>query len=219
MSFPEFLASEWQSLLSLTLEHAYLTLAAVAIATVIAVVAGTVVFRLADRGWTQPRQALLATTGVFLTIPSFALFGLFIPLTGLGFRTVLIPLVMYSLLPIVRNTITGLEEVDSAVVESARGMGMSGLQRLVRIELPMAWPVILTGIRVATLLTVGIAAIGAVVNGPGLGGPIFDGLSRLGGAGAVNDVLAGTLGTALLAMVFDLAFQLVGTVTTSRGIR
>ena len=86
-----------------------------------------------------------------------------------------VALVMYSLLPIVANTIVGLREVDPAIVESAQGMGMSRAQRLLRIELPLAWPVILTGMRVSTLIALGIAAIGAYINGPGLGNDIFDG--------------------------------------------
>ena len=128
-------------------------------------------------------------------------------------------LVLYGLLPIVRNTIVGLREVDPAIVESAQGMGMGRTERLWRIEMPLAWPVILTGMRVSTLVLIGIAAIGAYINGPGLGNEIFSGLSRIGSATALSQALAGTLGVVLLAIVFDLAYVLVSRLTTSKGIR
>ena len=100
----------------------------------------------------RARETVLAVTGSFLTIPSFALFILLLGPLGLGWRPVLFALVLYGLMPIVRNTITGLREVDPAIVESAKGMGYSRRQRLLRIELPLAWPVIITGVRVTSLI-------------------------------------------------------------------
>ena len=129
-------------------------------------------------GWVRSRTPVLGVAAIFLTIPSLALFAIFVPIVGIGDRGPLLALFMYSLLPIIRNTVTGLEEVDRAVVESAKGMGLSAVQRLVRVELPLAWPVILTGIRVATLLNTGIAAIAVLVGGSGLGTYIRDGLTR-----------------------------------------
>jgi osmoprotectant transport system permease protein len=126
---------------------------------------------------------------------------------------------MYSLLPIVANTIVGLRQVDPAIVESAQGMGLTRVQRLWRIELPLAWPVVLTGMRVATLITLGIAAIGAYINGPGLGNEIFAGLSRISSPNALNQVLGGTLGVVVLAILFDLFYVVLKRLTTSRGIR
>ncbi|NED52032.1 ABC transporter permease subunit, partial [Micromonospora aurantiaca] len=99
--------------------------------------------------------------------------------------------VLYAVFPILRNTITGLDGVPGPVEEAARGMGMSPAARMLRIRLPLAWPVVLTGVRVATIMTVAIAAIAAAVAGPGLGGLIFGGLARIGGANALNDTLAG----------------------------
>ncbi|MDQ3885763.1 MAG: ABC transporter permease, partial [Actinomycetota bacterium] len=151
--------------------------------------------------------------------PSLALFGLFIPVFGLGTTPVVVALVMYALLPIVRNAIVGLRQVDPAVVESAQGMGMSRPQCLWRIELPLAWPVVLTGMRVATLIVVGIAAIGAYISGPGLGNDIFNGLARIGSATALNLVLGGLLGVIVIAILFDLCYVLLFRLTTSRGIR
>jgi osmoprotectant transport system permease protein len=127
--------------------------------------------------------------------------------------------VLYGLLPIVRNTIVGLREVDPAVVESAQGMGMGRTQRLLRIELPLAWPVIVTGMRVSTLILIGIAAIGAYIQGPGLGQLIFSGLSEIGSATALNEVLAGTAGVIVLAVLFDLVYVVISRLTIRRGIR
>lgn len=167
----------------------------------------------------KSRGAVLAVTSAFLTIPSFALFVLLLPLVGLGTPPVVIALTLYGLLPIVRNTITGLREVDPAIVESAQGMGLGRRQRLLRIELPLAWPVILTGIRVATVILVGITTIGTIVLGPGYGELIFGGLGKVGTPVAVDMVLAGILGVIVVAILFDAAFTLLGKLTTSRGVR
>lgn len=213
-SFLSYLEFTWQDLLGLAIEHAIIVAEALAIATVIGVGLGVATYRSQ-----RPRELVLAVTGTFLTIPSLALFPLFIPIFGLGTLSVLVGLVMYALLPIVRNTIVGLLEVDPAVVESAQGMGMGRAQRLLRIELPLAWPVVLTGMRVSTVLLVGIAAIGAYVSGPGLGNDIFEGITTFGSANALNLVLGGTLGVIILAVLFDLLYALLFRITTPRGIR
>ncbi len=215
-SFWTYLDFARDDVLELTIDHALVVIIAVGLATVIGVVLGVLTYR-TDR----PRELVLAVTGTFLTIPSLALFGLFIaiPMLGLGGRSVVVGLVMYGLLPIVRNTIVGLREVDPAIVESAQGMGMARTERLWRIELPLAWPVILTGMRVSTLVLIGIAAIGAYINGPGLGELIFSGLARIGSATALNQVLAGILGIMVLAVLFDLVYVAISRFTTSKGIR
>lgn len=212
--FLDFLASRFDDLITVGLEHVVLVAVSVALATVIGVGLGVATYRTE-----RPREIALAVTGSFLTIPSFALFILMIPFFGIGAPPVIVALTMYGLLPIVRNTITGLREVDVATVESAQGMGMSRGQRLVRIELPMAWPVIITGVRVTTLILVGIATIGALIAGPGYGQFIFDGLARVGSPVAINLVLAGTLGVIVVAILFDALLTLLGKLTTSRGIR
>lgn len=159
------------------------------------------------------------TASVIFTIPSLALFGLMVPLFGLGVLPAVTALTLYAMLPIIRNGIVGLQNVDKNMVDAARGMGMSRMAILLRIELPLAWPVVLTGIRVATQLTMGMGAIAAYVSGPGLGDQIFSGLARLGGANALNAILAGTVGIVILALVFDAAYVLIGRLTTSRGLR
>ena len=214
MSFWEYLDRERDDLIELGIEHAQVVLMAVAIAVVVGVTLGVLTYRT-----TTPRLAVLAVTGAFLTIPSIALYGYLLTVLGLGTRTALVALVLYALLPIVRNTITGLREVDPAVVESAQGMGMPRWRRLLRIELPLAWPVIIAGIRVSTQILVGIAAIAAVINGPGLGKDIFRSLARVGTPTAVNQALAAVLGIVILGLLLDIAYLLIGRLTTSRGLR
>lgn len=214
MTFFEFLERRYDDLITVTLEHVVIVGISVVLSTVIGVLLGIATYR-------RPRERalVLAITGSFLTIPSFALFILMIPILGIGAPPVIVALTMYGLLPIVRNTITGLREVDVAIVESAQGMGMNHGQRLRSIELPMAWPVIITGVRVTTLILVGIATIGSVVDGPGLGAFIFDGLARVGSPVAVNLVVAGMLGVIVVAILFDTFLTMLGKLTTSRGIR
>lgn len=209
-----FWARRWDDILELLGEH----LAVVAVALVIAMVIGVGVGMLV---WDKPlpRSAVITAAGVALTIPSLALLALLIPAVGLGWTPTVIALVMYSLLPIVRNTVVGLREVSPAIMESAMGMGMTPLTVLVRVQLPMAWPIILTGVRVAAQLTIGVAAIAAYVAGPGLGQFIFQGLSSLGSKNALNFALTGTLGVVLLALVVDAAFVAITRSTTSRGLR
>ncbi|MBA3780965.1 MAG: ABC transporter permease [Nocardioides sp.] len=206
----------WQDLVGLALDHAVVVIISVVLSTLIGVGLGVATYRTQ-----RPRELVLAITGTLLTIPSLALFTLLIqlPLLGLGAPSVVVALTLYGLLPIVRNTIVGLRGVDPAVVESAQGMGMSRTRRLWAIELPLAWPVVLTGVRVSTLLLIGIAAIGAYINGPGLGDEIFSGLARIGSASALNQVLAGTLGVIVLAILFDLVYVVITRLTTSKGIR
>lgn len=213
-SFRLYLEFTWEDLVQYAIDHAVIVAISVLIATVIGVGLGVTTYRTE-----RPRELVLAVTSTFLTIPSLALFTLLIqvPLFGLGAKSVVVALVMYGLLPIVRNTIVGLREVDPAIVESAQGMGMTRAERLWRIELPLAWPVVLTGVRVATLLLIGIAAIGAYINGPGLGEPIFG--ASIGSAVAANQVLAGTLGVVVLAILFDLVYVVIFRFTIPKGIR
>ncbi|MGI8657920.1 MAG: ABC transporter permease [Candidatus Limnocylindria bacterium] len=214
MSMFDYLAAQGDRLFGLAIEHFLIVLLSVSISTVIGVSLGILTYRTSG-----PRVASLAVTGIFLTIPSFALFGLLIPVLGLGATPAVVALVMYGLLPIVRNTITGLRSVDPAIVESAQGMGMGRYRRLLRIELPLAWPIIITGIRVAAVIIVGIAAIAAVVNGPGLGKDIFRALARVGTPTAVPQALSAVLGIIIIAILIDLAFMVVARLTTSKGIR
>jgi osmoprotectant transport system permease protein len=201
-------------ILTLVGEHLLVVALALAFATIIGVGVGLLV-------WDNRVGRSLAVTSaaVILTIPSLALLAAMIPLFGLGWVPTLIGLTLYSLLPIIRNTVVGLREVSPAIMESAKGMGMSPGRVMLTVQLPMAWPVIVTGVRVAAQLTIGIAAIGAYVGGPGLGQMIFQGLSSLGSKNALNFAITGTLGVVVLALVVDAAFTFITKYTTSKGLR
>jgi osmoprotectant transport system permease protein len=215
VSFLEFLERQQDRIVRLSLEHLVLVLEALAIGTVLGVALGIAVAR-------RPaaRAVVLGTAGLILTVPSFALFSLLLGLIGrLGTAVVLPGLVLYSLLPIIRNTVTGLQSVDPAVVESAKGVGMGPARRPLRIELPLAWPIVLAGVRVSAVLLVGIAALGALVRGPGLGELIFAGLRIIGSPNAANLALAGTLAIVVIAVLLDAMFLVLARLTTSKGIR
>ena len=214
MSFWEYLGNRHQQLLADALQHASAVLQCMVVATLIGVLIGVLTYRSEWAG----NLATLTTSGI-LTIPSLAMIGLLIPIVGLGVAPTVIALTLYGLLPIVRNCVVGLRGVDPALVDAARGIGMSRLAQLLRVELPLAWPPILTGIRVATQMLMGIAAIAAYASGPGRGNVIFRGLASLGSANALNQVLAGTLGIIILALLFDAAYVVLGRLTIPRGIR
>lgn len=200
--------------LSVTVEHAKLVLTAMAFGVLIGLTLGIVIHRVSAL-----RSPVLGILGIFLTLPSLALFAVFVPVVGIGDTGPIIALAMYALLPITRNTVTGLQEVDRAVVESAKGMGLSAVQRLVKVELPLAWPVILTGIRVSTLLATGIAAIAVLVGGTGLGVYIQDGLTRYPLPNSVEAMWIAVAFTVGLALVFDTCFALLRKLTTSKGLQ
>ena len=153
-SWTGFVSDNLDGILARSLEHLTLVAGVMLAATVFSVVLGIVLME-------RPlaRQIALGVAGVLLTIPSLALFAVFIPLVGIGNRPAQIALFLYAILPILRNTVTGLGGVDEAVVESARGMGMGPLQQLLRVRVPLAWPVVMAGVRVSTQLVTGIAAI------------------------------------------------------------
>ncbi|MEW2488673.1 ABC transporter permease [Streptomyces sp. NPDC048411] len=214
MSFWEYLGNQHQQLLTDAYQHVSAVFQCMVIATVLGILIGIVTYRSSWGG-----SLAITTTAVILTIPSLAAIGLLIPLVGLGVPPTVITLTMYGLLPVVRNSIVGLRGVDPSVVDAAKGIGMSRFARLCRVELPLAWPPILTGIRVSTQMLMGIAAIAAYASGPGLGNEIFRGIASLGSANALNQVLAGTLGIVILALLFDAAYVLLGRLTIPRGIR
>lgn len=211
--FLEYLTENSTRLLFLAQQHAELVLLSVAISAVLGVG-----LALGTESMPRVRHALLSVTGTMLTVPSFALFALMIPLLGLGVAPTIAALVVYGIFPILRNTVTGIESVDPAVIDAARGNGMGRSERIRTVVLPLAWPVILNGMRTATIMLVATAAIGAVVRGPGLGDLIFRGLTRIGGANALNEALAGVIGIVLVALVLDLLFILIAKFTTVRGL-
>ena len=210
----DFVSERRQQLLTDSYLHVSAVVQSVVIAGVIAVLIGIAVYR-------SPIGSAVATglASTVLTLPSFALLGLLIPILGLGVAPTVPALVLYGLLPIIRNTIIGLASVDPAITDAARGVGMNRLRVLGRIELPLAWPSILAGIRVSTQMLMGILAIAAYAKGPGLGNLIFSGLSRVGSPTAVPQALTGTVLIVILALVLDGLLVLLGRLTTSRGLR
>ena len=210
----DYVGDRWSDVWAASWDHFMLVIQVMIVATALSVAVG-----IAVRNNATLRNIALGVAGVLITIPSLALFTIFIPIVGLGFKPAFIALLLYAILPILRNTITGLREVDPNVLESARGMGLNGTQRLLRVQLPLAWPVILAGIRVSTLITTGFAAIATLVAGPGLGIFIKDGLRRLGLPLSMESVWTGTIFTILLALVLDAVLSTIGRFTTSRGVR
>ncbi|MCQ9129973.1 MULTISPECIES: ABC transporter permease [Streptomyces] len=214
MSFWEYLDDRHRQLLTDAWQHASVVFQCVVAATLIGVAIGVATYRSA---WAGDLATVCAST--VLTVPSLAMIGLLIPVVGLGVPPTVIALTLYGLLPIVRNAVVGLRGVDPSLVDAADGIGMSRLTRLARVELPLAWPPILTGIRVSTQMLMGVAAIAAYASGPGLGNEIFRGIASLGSRNALNQVLSGTLGIIVLALLFDAAYVVVGRLTIPGGIR
>ena len=204
----EFIAERWQDIAYRSYQHTSLVVQAVLLATIIALVLAVIVIR-------NNRLKGLANifSAVGLTIPSFALLGVLLPLVGI------VVITFYAALPILRNAVVGLESVDKNLLESAQGMGMSKAATLLKVRLPMAWPVILAGVRTSTQMSFGVGAIAAYALGPGLGGYIFTGLAQVGGANALNYALVGTIGVVVLALLLDLILVGVGRLTIPRGIR
>jgi len=197
----DFFSAYSDQLLLLTLQHLRMLLLALPIAVLIGVGLGIFIHN-------RPKfsTAILLFVAFLMTIPSIALFGLLIPALapfgmGVGVAPAVIALVLYSLLPIVRNTFVGLNEVSVSTVRAAKGLGMTNLQVLSRIKLPLALPSILTGIRVASVLGVGIASVAAYIGGGGLGRWIFGGIRR----NYPDMMLAGALAVAILALLIDAA--------------
>ncbi|HET9581241.1 MAG TPA: ABC transporter permease [Gemmatimonadota bacterium] len=195
----------------LTLEHVTMVALAVGVAVAVGVPLGIAATR-----WQRWERVVMGTANVLQTIPSLALFGFLIPVPfigGVGARTAIVALTLYALLPVVRGTHAGIRGVDPAVREAGLGLGMTGGQLLGRVELPLAAPVILSGVRVATVISVGIATIAAAIGAGGLGVYIFQGLAM------VNDtvILAGAVPAALLALFADALLGLLERRVTPAG--
>src|SRR6476620_7424963 len=203
MSFWHFLQQNWPELWERLGEHLWLVFISTLVAVAIGIPTGVLLTRKKSL-----RSPILGIANVMQTVPSLALFGFLIPLPfigGIGARTALVALVLYSLLPIIRNTVTGILGVDPNVREAAVAMGMTGSQVLRQVELPLAMGVIVTGIRVATVIAVGVTTIAAAVGAGGLGVYIFRGLRQYDN----NLLLAGAVSAAVLALAADFLLGLV----------
>jgi len=196
----EFMSSESDKLITQTLQHVGLTFMSLILAIAIGLPLGIFISR-----HKKYSGVVLGSAGILQTIPSIALLGFMIPALGIGAKPAIVALLLYALLPIIRNTYTGIIGVDRYVIESARALGMSKKQILFNVELPLSMPFILAGIRTATVINVGVATLASYIAAGGLGEFIFGGISL----NNTNMILAGAIPAALLAIVLDMLLALV----------
>ncbi|MFZ5634790.1 MAG: ABC transporter permease [Bacillota bacterium] len=206
----ETLNSRWPDILSATWQHIYLSLGSVALGILLAVPLGI---------WLSSREKaarlVLGAAGMVQTIPSLAFFGFVLPVMGIGILPAMSVLFLYSILPILRNTYTGIREVRPALIEAGRGMGMNNWQLLAMVKLPMALPVIMAGIRISTVYIISWATIAALIGAGGLGDLIWGGMN-------VYDIwliIAGTVPAALLALLAGFSLGRLERAVTPRGLR
>lgn len=210
-----FIAENFGFIIAKTVEHISLVSVAVGLAVLTGVPIGIAI--------TQNRKvadAVLYTAAIIMTVPSIALFGVMIPLLspighGIGYVPAVIAVLLYSQLPIIRNTYTAINNVDPALREAARGIGMTALQRLGRVEIPLAVPVIMAGVRTAVVMNIGIMAIAAYIGAGGLGTLISRGISQTDS----RQLIAGALAVSVLAIVADYALLWVQRRLTPTGLR
>ncbi len=187
-------AERWHFFLNLTIQHLEISLIAIVIAIIIGLGLGILISR-----YRHLCSPVLGLTNFIYTIPTIALFGFLIPFSGIGNFTAIIALTVYALLPMVRNTYTGLTGIDREIIEAARGMGSTSAQILFRIQLPLAFPVILSGLRNMVVMTIALTGIAAFIGAGGLGVAIYRGITTNNGALTI----AGSLLIALLALLTD----------------
>ncbi|MFA9556750.1 ABC transporter permease [Evansella sp. AB-rgal1] len=193
-----------------TMEHLYISFLAILIATCISLPLGIYISRKK-----KVAEFYIGITAVLQTIPSLALFGFLVPILGIGIKTALVALIIYALLPILRNTYTGLTGVDEGIMEAGEGMGMTKSQILWKIQLPLALPFLMAGIRTATVLTVGVATLATFVGAGGLGDVIWRGLQSWNN----SLVLAGAIPVAFMALFFDYILKMIEKKVTPKGIK
>ncbi|MGP5650506.1 ABC transporter permease [Glutamicibacter arilaitensis] len=210
----DFFGERSRHILFASWQHFSLVAQCLILATIISVLIAVLVYR--NKSLSGLANGISA---IGLTIPSFALIGLLIVPVGFGVTPAVIVVTFFAALSILRNAIVGLNNIEPTIIESARGIGMSRMKTLISVEIPIAWPVILTGVRISAQMVMGVAAVVSYALGPGLGGFIFQGLSRLGGANSLNSVITGVVGVVILALILDLILLGVGRLTTPRGIR
>jgi len=210
----QFISIQREKITAAVISQIELVLLVMTLVSITAILTGLIVWKS-----TTASEIVTSFWSIVFTIPSLAMFIFFIGPFGLGWLPAVIALVLYGQLPVVRNTIVGLRSVEPAIMESAAAMGMKPFTVLRKVQFPLAWPVIIVGIRVSTMLIFGISAIAAYVGGPGLGDYLFSGLANLGSFNSMNQTLVGAFGITLLALIFDGIFVLIRRVTTPRGLR
>ena len=191
-------------------EHLLLCFIALALAFAISLPTGILLTRYAGLA-----KVIFPIVNTIQTIPSLALLGFLIPLMGIGFTPAVVALFLYSLLPLIRNTYTGIQGVDGNYVEASRGIGLTNFQILIYVEIPLAMPIILAGLRTAVVIVIGTATLAALIGAGGLGDPIFRGVSTVNS----NLILLGAIPAALLAVISDKLIGLSERFLISKGIR
>jgi osmoprotectant transport system permease protein len=206
----QLLADNSQTLVEKIGQHIALSLAAIVMAGIVSIPLG--IFLTRHRKLAGP---VIAAASVIQTIPSLALLGFMIPLFGIGTVPALVALTLYAILPMLRNTYTGILEVDHALIEAAVGMGMRRRQVLWKVELPVSRGVILAGVRTSTVQTIGVATLATFIGAGGLGDLIMRGIDMID----TQMILLGTIPAALLAILFDLGLVLLDRLLTPKGLR
>lgn len=206
----DFFATHGNELIIKTWEHLYISVAAILLGVLVAIPLGILLSRapsFADR--------FISFVGILQTIPSLAILAFFIPILGVGKLPAIIALFFYSLLPILRNTYIGIRDVNPGVVEAGKGMGMSALQSIIKVEFPMALPVIMAGVRLSTVYLIGWATLAAFIGGGGLGDFIFDGLNLY----QPSLIIAGTVPATILALIADRLLAYLENRMTPEGLK
>ena len=210
MQLLNYVQNNMNNIIRLTIEHLQITGISIITAIAIGVPLGIIVTR-----YKRLANSILATANIFQTIPSIAFFGLLIPFLGIGKETAILVLFLYALLPIIKNTYTGINEVSPSMIDAGRGMGMTNFQILRMVELPQSLAVIMAGVRIATVINIGSATIAAYIGAGGLGELIFKGIQMYR-----NDmILVGAVLAALLAVIADKLLGYVELKLTPKGTK
>ena len=209
MTFIEYVTNHWQEILTRTGEHVGLAFTAVGLACLVGIPVGVLIInnkRIAN--------GVIGVANVIQTIPSLAMFAFVIPILGIGSKNAIFALFLYALLPIIKNTYIGIMNVDPAIIDAAKGMGMSNGQILARVQMPMAVAVIMGGVRIATVTCIGVATIATLIGAGGLGTLIYQGIGMVN----IPMMIAGAIPAALLALLADFLLGILENILTSKGI-
>lgn len=206
----DFFAVHGNELIIKTWEHLYISVAAILLGVVVAIPLGILLSRVPNFA-----DKFISFIGILQTIPSLAILAFFIPFLGVGKIPAILALFFYSLLPILRNTYIGVRDVDKSVIEAGKGMGMSNLQSIIKVEFPMSLPVIMAGVRLSTVYLIGWATLAAFIGGGGLGDFIFDGLNLY----QPSLIIAGTVPATVLALISDRFLAIIEKRLTLEGLK
>lgn len=208
-SLLQYVISQKTQILDLLVQHIYLTITAIGIAILIGVPLGILVSRVKFL-----RKPIIGFVNLVQAVPSMALLGLLIPILGIGSTPAIFMVVVYSLLPIVKNTYTGISGIDPVVLESAKGIGLTKNQSLFKIQLPLALPIIMSGIRISAVTAVGLMTLAAFIGAGGLGYLVFSGVQTVNN----NMILAGAIPACILALIVDFIFGKIEVAVTPKGL-